>query len=199
VRLLLIGLGGLVLAVLLLWIGALTLLPDARVATTRAIAVDSPAAPTGAAGDGDILEVPIAGVARTALADSWGDPRDNGLRPHHGTDIMAPQMTPVLAAVPGTIEKLFASAAGGTTVYLRTAQRDWTLYYAHLAGYAPGVHEGQVVHTGDVLGYVGDTGNAGAGNYHLHFGMMRTTPDQHWYQGEDVDPWPYLARRQPLR
>jgi murein DD-endopeptidase MepM/ murein hydrolase activator NlpD len=148
---------------------------------------------------GNVLEVPIAGIARTALVDSWGDPRDNGLRPHHGTDIMAPQMTPVRAAAPGTIEKLFVSVAGGTTLYLRTAQRDWTLYYAHLAGYAPGVHEGQVVRTGDVLGYVGDTGNAGPGNYHLHFGMMRTTPDQHWYQGEDVDPYPYLARQQPLR
>ncbi len=195
----LIGLGGLILAVLLLWIGALTLLPDARVATTRPIAVEPSTARTGAAGGGDVLEVPIAGVARNALVDSWGDPRDNGLRPHHGIDIMAPQMTPVRAAAPGTIEKLFLSAAGGTTLYLRTAQRDWTLYYAHLAGYAPGVHEGQVVRTGDLLGYVGDTGNAGAGNFHLHFGMMRTTSDQHWYQGEDVDPYPYLARQQPLR
>ena len=195
----LIGLGGLILAILLLWIGALTLLPDARVATTRTIAVDPSSVQTGVAAGGDVLEVPIAGIARGKLVDSWGDPRDNGLRPHHGTDIMAPSMTPVRAATPGTIEKLFVSAAGGTTLYQRTAQRDWTLYYAHLAGYAPGVHEGQVVRTGDVLGYVGDTGNAGAGNYHLHFGLTRTTPDQHWYQGEDVDPWPYLARGQPLR
>ena len=195
----LIGLGGLILALLLLWIGALTLLPDARVAATRTIAIGPSAPQTGAAEGGDVLDVPIAGIDRGKLVDSWGDPRDNGLRPHHGTDIMAPQMTPVRAAAPGTIEKLFASAAGGTTLYLRTAQRDWTLYYAHLAGYAPGLHEGQVVRTGDVLGYVGDTGNAGAGNYHLHFGLTRTTPVQHWYQGEDVDPWPYLARQQPLR
>jgi murein DD-endopeptidase MepM/ murein hydrolase activator NlpD len=195
----LIGLGGLILAILLLWIGALTLLPDARVAATRTIAVDPSPVQTGVATGGDVLEVPIAGVARSALVDSWGDPRDNGLRPHHGTDIMAPQMTPVRAAAPGTVEKLFVSAAGGTTLYLRTQQRDWTLYYAHLAGYAPGVHEGQAVRSGDVLGYVGDTGNAGAGNYHLHFGMMRTTSEQHWYQGEDVDPYPYLAGKQPLR
>jgi murein DD-endopeptidase MepM/ murein hydrolase activator NlpD len=189
-----IGLGGFVLAILLLWIGALMLLPDARVATTRAIVTN--VLSRDAAG---VLAVPIAGVARSALVDSWGDPRDNGARGHHGTDIMAPQMTPVRAAAPGTIEKLFVSRAGGTTLYLRTAQRDWTLYYAHLAGYAPGLHEGQVVHTGDVLGYVGDTGDAGPGNYHLHFGLVRTAPDQHWYQGQDVDPWPYLARQQPLR
>ena len=200
----LIGLGGLALAAVLLWIGALVLLPDARVAATRTIvnAISSKsglAAATSSGGAGDILDVPIAGVARSALVESWGERRDNGLRVHHGTDIMAPPMTPVRAAVPGTIEKLFVSAGGGTTLYLRTAQRDWTLYYAHLAGYASGLREGQVVRTGDVLGFVGDTGNAGAGNYHLHFGLTRTTPDQHWYQGEDVDPWPYLARQQPLR
>lgn len=190
----LIGVGGLPVAMLLLWIAALTLLPDARVATTRPVVAD----PTpGAAGP--VLEVPIAGIARSALVDSWGDPRDNGQRVHHGTDIMAQQMTPVRAAAPGTIEKLFVSAAGGTTIYQRTPQRDWTLYYAHLAGYAPDLHEGQAVRAGDLLGFVGDTGDAGPGNFHLHFGLTRTAPDQHWYQGEDVDPWPYLARQRPLR
>lgn len=195
----LIGLGGLILAVLLLWIGALTLLPDARVETTRAVVGEPQAAQPASGGGGDILAMPIAGVARAALSDSWGDPRENGLRAHHGTDIMAPQMTPVHAVASGTIEKLFQSRAGGTTIYQRTPQRDWTLYYAHLAGYAPGLHEGQSVRTGDVIAFVGDTGDAGPGNYHLHFGLTRTTPDQRWYQGEDVDPWPYLARGQPLR
>jgi murein DD-endopeptidase MepM/ murein hydrolase activator NlpD len=202
----LIGLGGLFVAVVLLWVAALTVLPDARVQTARPVAVASmlaatrPVAPDSEPLIGSSeLALPIAGVARAALVDSWGDSRENGLRAHHGIDIMAPQMTPVLAAVAGTIEKLFESKAGGTTLYLRSAQRDWTLYYAHLAGYAPGLHEGQLVQAGDVLGYVGDTGDAGPGNYHLHFGLTRTTPDQRWYQGEDVDPYPYLARRQPLR
>jgi murein DD-endopeptidase MepM/ murein hydrolase activator NlpD len=195
----LIGLGGLILAVLLLWIGALTLLPDARVETTRAVVTEPQAAQPASAEGGDVLAMPIAGIDRGKLTDSWGDPRDNGLRPHHGTDIMAPQMTPIHAVASGTIEKLFQSKAGGTTIYQRTPQRDWTLYYAHLAGYAPGLHEGQAVRTGDVIGFVGDTGDAGPGNYHLHFGLTRTTRDQHWYQGEDVDPWPYLARGQPLR
>ena len=195
----LIGLGGLLLALLLLWIGALTLLPDARVETTRTVAVAPTTTQRRAPAGEDVLARPIAGIARAALTDSWGDPRDNGLRAHHGTDIMAPQMTPIHAVAPGTIEKLFQSRAGGTTIYQRTPQRDWTLYYAHLAGYAPGLREGQAVRTGDVIGFVGDTGDAGPGNYHLHFGLTRTTPEQRWYQGEDVDPWPYLARGQPLR
>jgi len=186
-----------------LWAGALIFLPDApRVVVAKQVAsvpqvVPSPVAaatpppPDGAAP----LAMPIAGIPRAALTDSWGDPRENGLREHHGTDIMAPAMTPVFAAGPGTIEKLFQSAKGGTTIYQRTPHRLWTYYYAHLSGYAPGLHEGQVIRTGDLLGYVGDTGDAGPGNYHLHFGLTRTMPDQHWWQGADVDPFPYLAGR----
>lgn len=193
------------LAVVALWAYALFALPDAPreaglaptpahgvVARLRRIFVPSPPLAPGA---GAVLRVPVAGVDRAAIRDSWGDPRDNGLRAHHGTDIMAPGGTPVTAAAPGTIEKLWTSAAGGTTLYVRSPARDWTYYYAHLSAYAPGVHEGQTVRTGDPLGFVGDTGNAGAGNFHLHFGLTRTTPDQHWYQGQDVDPYPYLAGR----
>ena len=147
--------------------------------------------------DGPLLAVPVVGVERSSIRDSWGDPRENGLRLHHGTDIMAPGGTPVSAAAPGTVEKLWTSVAGGTTLYVRSPRRDWTYYYAHLSAYAPGLHEGQVVNTGDPLGFVGDTGNAGAGNFHLHFGLIHTTPDQHWYQGEDIDPYPYLAGKAP--
>lgn len=108
---------------------------------------------------------------------------------------MAPLGTLVTAAAPGTIEKLFDSAAGGTTLYVRSPQRRVVYYYAHLSGYAPGVHEGQSVRTGQPLGYVGDTGNAGAGNYHLHFGVSLTQPQQRWYQGVDIDPYPLLAAK----
>lgn len=203
---------GLVLLVLLcgiigLWVGALVVLPDAApdagpgaapragpLARLRAAIGVAPAAVAPRAGGAGIfLLVPVAGVPRAAIRDSWGDPRDNGLRAHHGTDVMAPGNTPVLAAAPGTVEKLWTSAAGGTTVYVRSPERGWTYYYAHLAAYAPGLHEGQVLRAGDPVGYVGDTGNAGAGNFHLHFGLTRTTPAQHWYQGDDVDPYPYLA------
>jgi murein DD-endopeptidase MepM/ murein hydrolase activator NlpD len=146
-----------------------------------------------------VLTMPVAGVARNAITDNWGDPRAGGLRRHHGTDIMAAGGTPVVAAVGGRIEKLFHSVLGGTTLYLRSADRRWIYYYAHLSGYAPGVHEGQAVRAGQPLGFVGDTGDAGAGNYHLHFGVQRMAPGQRWWQGEDVNPYPLLAGNAPAR
>lgn len=175
------------------WIALLALLPDAshRIGS-GAVPPPRDVSPVQT-GSGATLAVPIAGMRRQDIAKSWGDPRENGLREHHGTDLMAAANTPVRAAAPGTVEKLWNSAAGGTTVYVRAPGRNWTYYYAHLSGYAPGLHEGQAIRTGDVLGYVGDTGNAGAGNFHLHFGLTHTTPDQHWYEGVDVDPYPYLA------
>lgn len=139
------------------------------------------------------LAIPVAGVARGAIMDSWNDARGGGTRGHHGTDIMAPGGTPVVAAAPGRIEKLFQSGLGGTTLYVRSLDQRWTYYYAHLAGYAAGVREGMTVKAGDPLGYVGDTGDAGAGNYHLHFGMARMQPGQLWYQGAEVNPYPLLA------
>ena len=139
------------------------------------------------------LAVPVAGIPRGALRDNWGDPRGGGTRTHHGTDIIAPGGTPVRAAAPGTIEKLFQSDLGGTTLYVRSPDRRWTYYYAHLSGYAPGVREGMAVNANDTIAFVGDTGDAGPGNYHLHFGMTRMDPQQKWYQGVDVDPYPYLA------
>ena len=143
--------------------------------------------------EGGALLVPVAGVARRALYDSWGDPRENGKRQHHGTDIPAPAGTPVIAAAAGTIEKLFQSANGGTTLYVLSTDGHWLYYYAHLAAYAPGAREGLKVRAGDPLGFVGDTGDAGAGNYHLHLGLSRMRPGDHWWQGEDVNPYPFLA------
>jgi murein DD-endopeptidase MepM/ murein hydrolase activator NlpD len=139
------------------------------------------------------LLVPVAGVPRTALASNWGDARGGGTRAHRGLDIVAPLGIPVVAAAPGTIEKLFQSELGGTTLYLRSRDRRWTYYYAHLAGYAPGLREGQAVRAGEKLGYVGDTGDAGRGNYHLHFSVTKMQPGERWYQGQDVDPYPMLA------
>ncbi len=139
------------------------------------------------------LIMPVANVAPSKIEDSWGDPRDNGLREHHGTDILAPAGTPVVAAAPGIIEKLHVSAAGGTTLYVRSPDRQWSYYYAHLGNYAPGLHEGQRVDSGDLIGFVGDTGNAGTGNYHLHFGLSHMSPSDGWWQGTPVDPYPSLA------
>ena len=141
------------------------------------------------------LAVPVVGVRRDTIVDSWMDPRGGGSRGHHGTDIPAAAGTPVISAAPGTVEKLFESTLGGTTAYIRSPDRRWIYYYAHLAGYAPGLHEGQPVRTGQPIGYVGDTGDAGAGNYHLHFGLQRMQPGERWHQGEDVNPFPLLAGR----
>jgi len=167
--------------------------PSGGIAGGAAALARAPAPPAG------MLAVPVAGVARSAITDSWEDPREGGARQHHGTDIMAPGGTTVLAAAPGTIEKLFQSAAGGTTLYVRSPDRRWVYYYAHLSGYAPGVREGLAVKAGDPIAYVGDTGNAGAGNFHLHFGLGRTAPDQRWYQAQEVNPYPYLAGKPSQR
>ncbi|MGN6375301.1 MAG: M23 family metallopeptidase [Sphingomonas sp.] len=165
-------------------------------ATTAAEAEAPPAAtpaPDTAGVPSPPLTVPVAGVTRSQLTDSWGDPRGGGARQHEGTDIMAAAGTPVVAAGPGTIEKLFQSHLGGTTLYERSADGQWQYYYAHLSGYAPGVHEGQRVTAGTLLGYVGDTGDAAPGAYQLHFGVSRMQPGEGWWQGTPVDPYPLLA------
>ena len=167
--------------------------------TERALAViaqppqqaeGAPVAP----GEHPLLTVPVAGVQRSKISDTWGQARGNGLRPHHGTDIMAPGGTPVVAAAPGTVEKLFFSnGGGGITLYVRSPDRLWSYYYAHLQGYAPGVIEGMKVNAGDLLGFVGDTGNAGTGNFHLHFGMSRMLATDRWWEGAPVNAYPLLA------
>ncbi|HEU4961262.1 MAG TPA: M23 family metallopeptidase [Sphingomonas sp.] len=147
-------------------------------------------------GDYPQLAVPVAGVSRSQITDNWLDPRGGGTRQHHGTDIMVPKGTPVLAAAPGRIEKLFDSDLGGITLYERSPDGRWQYYYAHLAGYASGLHEGQQVATGQLLGYAGDTGDAGPGNYQLHFGLSYMAPGEGWWQGTPVNPYPLLAGRQ---
>lgn len=148
---------------------------------------------SGVAGRSAALVMPVAGYPVARLHHDWGDPREGGARRHEGLDIMAPAGTPVVAAFTGTVEKLFDSARGGHTLYIRSPDQRWSLYYAHLQGYAPGLAEGQRVGQGQVVGYVGDSGNAGAGNTHLHFGVSWMRAGDSWYQGEAVDPYPLLA------
>lgn len=143
-----------------------------------------------------LLTVPVQGVARTQIVDTWGQSRANGARAHQATDIIAPGGTPVIAAAPGMVEKLFYSqGGGGITLYVRSPDRQWSYYYAHLQRYAPGVVEGMQVRAGDLLGFVGDTGNAGAGNYHLHFALSHMQPSDSWWKGQPVNPYPLLAGR----
>jgi murein DD-endopeptidase MepM/ murein hydrolase activator NlpD len=171
--------------------------PVPAVALMHAASVSAPAqvaADPNAVSDHSILTVPVIGIERSKIHDNWGDPRDNGLRQHHGTDIIAPQNASVVAAAPGTVEKLYYSnGGGGISLYVRSPDRLWEYYYAHLSGYAEGLHEGQVVQAGELLGYVGDTGNAGTGNFHLHFGVSRMRPEDRWWQGEAVNPYRLLA------
>jgi len=93
----------------------------------------------------------------------------------------------------GTVEKLFNSERGGITAYVRTDDGEWTLYYAHLQGYAAGLAEGQHIKQGQVIGYVGDTGDAAPGNTHLHFAINRMAPGERWWQGTAINPYPLLA------
>jgi murein DD-endopeptidase MepM/ murein hydrolase activator NlpD len=140
------------------------------------------------------LAIPVAGVAPGQLVDTFADERGGGERLHEALDIMAPAGTPVIAAAAGTVEKLFHSAAGGNTIYVRSPDRRTLHYYAHLQGYAPGLKEGQQVQAGTPLGEVGSTGNASPEAPHLHFAVLRTTPDAEWWEpAKAVDPYPLLG------
>jgi murein DD-endopeptidase MepM/ murein hydrolase activator NlpD len=144
------------------------------------------------------LIIPVAGVRADQLTDTFNDGRGDGARPHHALDIMAPRGSAVIAAAAGTVEKLFQSDAGGNTIYVRLPDRTTIHYYAHLDHYADGLHEGQAVTQGQVLGAVGSTGDASPDAPHLHFEIMRTTPDAKWYQpATDIDPYPLLTGKQP--
>ena len=142
------------------------------------------------------LAVPVAGVRVEDLVDSYSQARAGGARVHDAIDIMAPEGTAVVAATEGVVEKLyFSRGGGGITVYVRSPDRQWLYYYAHLQEYAPGLNEGQRVARGDRLGSVGTTGNAGAAGPHLHFAVHRMGPDDPWYEGTPVNPYPLLAGR----
>jgi murein DD-endopeptidase MepM/ murein hydrolase activator NlpD len=139
------------------------------------------------------LAIPVPGVKREALTDTYSAARAGG-RVHDAIDIMAARGTPVLAAAPGTLEKLFFShGGGGITAYVRSVDGAWMYYYAHLDGYAPGLHEGQTMNQGDAIGRVGSTGDASPDAPHLHFAVYRMAPGQRWWQGSAVNPYPLLA------
>ena len=141
------------------------------------------------------LLIPVMNVRARDLSDTFTDSRAGGSRLHEAIDIMAPEGTSVVAAAPGTIEKLFVSDAGGNTIYVRTLDRQTIHYYAHLAEYAQGLKEGQKIARGQRLGTVGSTGNASPEAPHLHFAIMRTTPDAEWWEPANaLNPYPLLAR-----
>lgn len=135
--------------------------------------------------------IPVAGVRPDQLIDTFSASRSEG-RTHDAIDIMAAAETPVLAASDGQIQKLFQSERGGITIYQLTADQKLIFYYAHLARYADGLTEGKQVRQGEVIAYVGDTGNAGAGNYHLHFSVAVVSDPKRYWEGTNINPYPLL-------
>jgi murein DD-endopeptidase MepM/ murein hydrolase activator NlpD len=140
------------------------------------------------------LMIPVAGVLPSQLHDNFNEGRSEG-RQHQALDIAATQGTPVLAAADGAVIKLFQSDKGGITLYELDPSGRYVYYYAHLMRYADGVEEGKQLRRGDVLGYVGDTGNAGAGNYHLHFAISKLASPRKWSGGDPINPYPLLSRK----
>ena len=146
--------------------------------------------------EGDLpnnLIIPVAGVRPDQLRDTFSESRSEG-RVHDAIDIAAPLGTPVLAAADGTIIKLFHSERGGTTVYQMSSDQKFIYYYAHLDRYAEGLTEGRVAKQGETIAYVGDSGNAGAGNYHLHFSVALVSDPKRYWQGMNINPYPLLRR-----
>jgi peptidoglycan LD-endopeptidase LytH len=184
----------------------------------NAVTVDPAGAPEVAIAEGLVvgpagLAIPVAGVKQEDLLDTFTQARAGGggrkerreiiaptktpIPPHDAIDIMAPHGTPVIAAAPGTVEKLFFSqGGGGISVYVRSDDRRWSYYYAHLQSYAPGLREGQRVERGQMIGRVGSTGNANPAGPHLHFAINRMEPGWKWHQGEPINPYPLLAGKE---
>ena len=179
-------------------------MPDARgrwlLAAALALAAgpDSGALPAGEAAaalpepEPPALGMPVQGVAPGDVQDTYTDQRGGGARVHEALDIMAPRGTPVLAVDSGRIAKLFLSKPGGITVYQFDPTGHFAYYYAHLDRYAEGLAEGQTVQRGQLLGYVGFTGNASPDAPHLHFGLFRLDAAQRWWTGVPMNPYPYL-------
>jgi peptidoglycan LD-endopeptidase LytH len=138
------------------------------------------------------LTIPVRGIDRDELRDSFSDRR--GARSHEAVDIMAPRGTPVIAADQGRIEKLFTSDAGGLTIYQFDPSGSYCYYYAHLDRYADGLKQGAAVTRGQVIGYVGSTGNAAEQAPHLHFAIFQLTDERKWWKGTAINPFPALAR-----
>ena len=160
---------------------------------------DTPPAPAPsaelAATDIDVLRlkalrIPLDGVTRAELQPSFTQLR--GTRQHEAIDILAPRGTPVRAVEAGVVAKLFVSERGGITVYQYDPSNRFCYYYAHLDRYADGLKEGQRLEEGDVVGYVGTSGNAPPDTPHLHFAIFRLNEAGRWWEGTAIDPYDVL-------
>jgi peptidoglycan LD-endopeptidase LytH len=157
---------------------------------TSGVAEAAPAPPRVEEIEDRDLNIPVDGIEDDELYDSFADAR--GERKHQAIDIMAERGTPVRAVEDGTIKKLFESKAGGLTIYQFDPSEAYCYYYAHLDSYAHTVKEGMPVKRGDIIGYVGSTGNASKDAPHLHFAIFRLTSEKQWWKGEPINPYPIL-------
>ena len=133
--------------------------------------------------------MPLKGIDLSKIPDTYNDAR--GGRTHEAIDIMAPRGTPVMAVAEGNVARLFTSKQGGLTVYQFDNASEYCYYYAHLDHYAPGLKEGTLLRKGDVLGYVGSTGDAQPNAPHLHLAVFRLAPEE-WWEGTPINPLPLL-------
>ncbi|QNA88638.1 M23 family metallopeptidase [Massilia sp. Dwa41.01b] len=138
------------------------------------------------------LLVPVEGVAYSQLTDTFDQPRGQE-RHHEALDIMAPKGTPVRAVADGKVAKLFQSKPGGVTLYQFDPNEQHAYYYAHLDRYADGIKEGMQLKRGDLIGYVGVSGNADPNAPHLHFAVVALTPEKQWWKGTPVNPYPLMG------
>ena len=138
------------------------------------------------------IAMPLDGVNPGTLRSNFDERRGGGARQHQALDIMAARRTPVKSAASGRVLKLFTSAAGGLMVYAADSSERFILMYAHLDGYAPDLRDGSPLVRGQLLGYVGSTGNAIASAPHLHFAIARSADVRRWSKGQPIDPLPVL-------
>jgi peptidoglycan LD-endopeptidase LytH len=164
--------------------------PGSGAAGTEGSAARTALAPAVAELRARQLTLPVSAARAEELVSTFEQPR--GDRPHQALDIMAPRGTPVLAVEDGRIAKLFWSNAGGHTIYHFDPSERYAYYYAHLDKYAEGLEDGQSIRRGQVLGYVGSTGNARPDAPHLHFAIFVLTPEKQWWKGAAIDPYPVL-------
>jgi peptidoglycan LD-endopeptidase LytH len=163
--------------------------PGTATATTGG--ASSVAAPAPEALKNREFEIPVEGVKPEQLVRSFEE-RRSGSRSHDAIDILAPRNTPVKAVDDGKIARLFESKAGGITIYQFDSTEQFCYYYAHLERYAEGLKEGDAVKRGQLIGYVGTSGNAPRNTPHLHFAIFKLTSAKRWWEGTPIDPYDIL-------
>lgn len=138
------------------------------------------------------LAFPVPGVDPASVQDTFDELHGGGQK-HEATDLMAPAGTPVVAVDDGIIKKLFLSVRGGLTIYQFDPTGAYCYYYAHLQRYARGLEEGQPVKRGDLIAYVGSSGDAAPNDPHLHFAIFKLGPAKRWWEGTPINPYPILT------